>query len=267
MCSLAIECVLLLQSVFSYLLYRVCSLTAECVLLLQNAFSYYRMCSLTIECVLLPSLQSVFSYYRMCSQCVLRNWRRRSREQCQTSSPSIECVFLLQNVFSYYRMCSQELEEEEPRRVPDLITFYRMCSLTIECVLRNWRRRSREQCQTSSPSLLSSRRVKRFSQISLVEQNVSSYYSYSCRTSSPSLVSSRRFSVLISDDRMCSLTIECVLLRQNVFSYDRMCSLTKEKLIECVLLIESVFSCYRMRVTIERVLLQKLCSLTPERVL
>ena len=50
-------------------LYRMCSLTIECVLLLcallglpwvrrrcvslQNVFSYYRMCSLTIECVLL----------------------------------------------------------------------------------------------------------------------------------------------------------------------------------------------------------------------
>ena len=28
------------------------------------------------------------------------------------------------------------------------------------------------------------------------------------------------------DDRLCSLTIECVLLLQNVFSYYRMCSLT-----------------------------------------
>jgi len=28
----------------------------ECVLLLQNVFSYYRMCSLTIECVLLLSV-------------------------------------------------------------------------------------------------------------------------------------------------------------------------------------------------------------------
>ena len=33
-------------------------------------------------------------------------------------------------------------------------------------------------------------------------------------------------------DRMCSLTIECVLLPYNVFTCDRMCSLT----IECVLL-------------------------------
>ena len=48
--SLTIECVLLLQNVFSF--YRMCSLTIECVLLLQNVFSYYRMCSLTTECVL-----------------------------------------------------------------------------------------------------------------------------------------------------------------------------------------------------------------------
>ena len=45
--------------------YRMCSLTVECVLLLWNVFSYYRneqqfasipyyrMCSLTVECVLL----------------------------------------------------------------------------------------------------------------------------------------------------------------------------------------------------------------------
>ena len=30
-----------------------CSLTIECVLLLYNVFSYYRMCSLTVECFLL----------------------------------------------------------------------------------------------------------------------------------------------------------------------------------------------------------------------
>ena len=28
--------------------YRMCSLAIECVLLLQNVFSYYRMCSLTL---------------------------------------------------------------------------------------------------------------------------------------------------------------------------------------------------------------------------
>ena len=59
--SLAIECVLLLQNVFSC--YRMCSLAIECVLLLQNVFSCYRMCSLAIECVLL--LQNVFSFYRI----------------------------------------------------------------------------------------------------------------------------------------------------------------------------------------------------------
>jgi hypothetical protein len=131
---MARECVLLLQSVFSY--YRTCTLTTErvltteCVLLLQNVFSYYRMCSLTTECVLfsLPALSCtfvhtwqerkvgeaqcerayvcvcVFSYYRMCSL-------------------TTECVLLLQNVFSYYRTSA-------------LSRCYRMCSLTIECVLR-----------------------------------------------------------------------------------------------------------------------------------
>ena len=39
---------------FLYKMYqRMCSLTIECVLLLQNMFSYYRICSLTIECALL----------------------------------------------------------------------------------------------------------------------------------------------------------------------------------------------------------------------
>jgi hypothetical protein len=87
MCSLTIECVLLLWNVFSY--YRMCSLTIECVLLLSNVFSYYRMCSLTVECVLL--LSNVFSYYRMCSL-------------------TTKCVLLLSNVFSYYRMCSLSIE-------------------------------------------------------------------------------------------------------------------------------------------------------------
>jgi hypothetical protein len=66
-----------LQNVFSTecVLYRMCSLSnvqtceqcgaplvgIECVLLLQNVFSYYRLCSLTTECVLL--LQNVFSLY------------------------------------------------------------------------------------------------------------------------------------------------------------------------------------------------------------
>ena len=36
-----------------------CSLTIECVLLLQNVFSYNRMCSLTLECVLLHGITAV----------------------------------------------------------------------------------------------------------------------------------------------------------------------------------------------------------------
>ena len=65
-----IECVLLLQNVFSY--YGMTCL--ECVLLLQNVFSYYGMCSLTTECVRIPCVlyhnrthSIVFSYYRRCS--------------------------------------------------------------------------------------------------------------------------------------------------------------------------------------------------------
>ena len=62
--------------------------------------------------------------------------------------------------------------------------YWRMCSLTIECVL--------------------------------LRQNVFVYY------------------------RMHSLTIECVLLLQNAFFYNRMCSFT----IECILLLQNVFSYY-----------------------
>ena len=43
--------------------YRMCSLATECVLLLQNVFSWNSMCSLATECVLL--LQNVFSCYRI----------------------------------------------------------------------------------------------------------------------------------------------------------------------------------------------------------
>ena len=45
-----------------------CSLTMECVLLLWNVSSYYGMCPLTMECVLL--LWNVFSYYGMRSLAV-----------------------------------------------------------------------------------------------------------------------------------------------------------------------------------------------------
>jgi len=63
---------------------------------------------------------------------------------------------------------------------------------------------------------------------------------------------------------MCSLTTECVLLLQNVFSYYRVCSLAIEcgavqALLDrsvCVLLLQNVFSYYRMcSLTIECVLL------------
>jgi len=76
---------------------RMCSLTVECVLLLQNVFSdllelslgtgalvsYCRMCSFTTGALTYQSVwqaRCVSSYYRMCSL-------------------SIECVLLLQNVF------------------------------------------------------------------------------------------------------------------------------------------------------------------------
>jgi hypothetical protein len=55
-----------------------------------------------------------------------------------------ECVLLLQNVFSYYRMCSLTTEcvlrtctgeerREDTRQ--NVFSYYRMCSLTTECVL------------------------------------------------------------------------------------------------------------------------------------
>ena len=50
MCSLTIECVLLLWNVFSY--YSL-SLLSISIVFQADVFSYYGMCSLTIECVLL----------------------------------------------------------------------------------------------------------------------------------------------------------------------------------------------------------------------
>ena len=132
MCSLTIECVLLLQDKQEAAQEqeadkdRMCSLTIECVLLLQNVFSYYRMCSPPIECVLL--LSNVFSCCRTSRR------QRRSRKQTMKTdwlvclplsgrrlrtlnerSPSltVECVLLLQNVFSYYRMSRPEATERE----------------------------------------------------------------------------------------------------------------------------------------------------------
>ena len=62
--------------------YRMCSLIIECVLLLSNVFSYHRMCSLTMS--------SAPSYYRMCSliiECVLI--------ECLAHPLILECVLLL----------------------------------------------------------------------------------------------------------------------------------------------------------------------------
>ena len=59
-----------LEQVCSY--YRMCSLTIECVLLLSNVFSYYRMCSLTIECVLLLYLLRI-----------------QTRQECSPTAPSL----------------------------------------------------------------------------------------------------------------------------------------------------------------------------------
>jgi hypothetical protein len=117
--------------------------------------------------------------------------------------------FALQNVFSYYRMCS--LTTECVLLLQNVLSYYRMCSLTKGYGLRRPHR----------------------------TQNVLSYY------------------------RMCSLTTECVLLLQNVFSYYRMCFLTTAQdtglvhcgvfsyyrmcslTTECVLLLQNVFSYYR----------------------
>jgi hypothetical protein len=74
---------------------RMCSLAIECVLLLSNVFSCYRMCSLAIECVLL--LSNVFSCKRESG-----TGRERRRLACLTllsltieSVLYIECVLLL----------------------------------------------------------------------------------------------------------------------------------------------------------------------------
>ena len=186
MCSLTIECVLLLQIVFSYC--RLCSLTTECVLLLENVFSYYRMCSLTTECVLVRTdrcpiqvsaatfeqkgetyiakepvfLQNVFSSYRMCSltiECVLllENGHLLAKGRDiyrQGAGLAVECVLFLQNVFSYYRMCS--LTSACVLLLENVFSYYRMCFLTRECVLtwycRSWRRSKRSELPPWLPS-------------------------------------------------------------------------------------------------------------------
>ena len=79
--------------------------TVECVLLLQNVFSYYRMCFASAVCVRAPANTcmktdestpqwNVFSYYRMCSLTM------RTHEGNRREYTTVECVLLLQNVFS-----------------------------------------------------------------------------------------------------------------------------------------------------------------------
>ena len=83
-----------------------------------------------------------------------------------------------------------------------VFSYYRMCSLTTECVLlthrapcwASWRTWGISRARTTSTP----RRSLRLSR-----------YCY----------------------RTCSLTTECVLLIQNVFCYDRMCSLTTERVL------------------------------------
>ena len=89
-----------------------------------------------IECVLL--LKNVSSYYRMCSH----------YPRVPASRYAIECVLLLKNVSSYYRMFSLSagagvsLTQSVGRAgwirqhlCENVFSCYRMCSLTIECVL------------------------------------------------------------------------------------------------------------------------------------
>jgi hypothetical protein len=103
MCSLTIECVILLTQ-FSV---STTPMTTERVLLPQNVFSYHQMCSLTTSILLSTTpmttghgrVQNVFSYHRMCSLttsilCLYRTWPSApsSRKQPQ---PQIMCSVLL----------------------------------------------------------------------------------------------------------------------------------------------------------------------------
>ena len=65
-----------------------CSLTMECVLLLWNVSSYYGMCPLTMECVLL--LWNVFSYYGMRSLAVSSTKAAVLKVQVPTSPTAVQ---------------------------------------------------------------------------------------------------------------------------------------------------------------------------------
>ena len=148
MCSLSIECVLLLQNVFSIRMCsllrplaqphlhssRRCSFTVECVLY-QNVFSTTATRSEGRECVLF--LQNVFSYYRMCSllECVLYYGHSLNLISAPSTPPEgreVEDrqhdVLSFQNVFSYYRMCSLT-GRMMCSLAQNVFSYYRMCSL------------------------------------------------------------------------------------------------------------------------------------------
>ena len=109
MCSLAIECVLLLQALLLQ------NTTAECgqnPLAYRNVFPYSRMCSLAIECVLLL-------------QAFLRSEPTVLTEMCSCfvfffQSPPFLCNFYL---------------NPPPVFVRSMFSYCRMCSLLVECVL------------------------------------------------------------------------------------------------------------------------------------
>ena len=126
---------------------RFCSLTTECVLVLKKVFSYYRMCSRTTECDLL--LQNVFWYWRRCSLS-----RQMVQLNCSDLSHAVmsvlqnvcieEGVLLLQNVFSRnvvqllrpLTRCNVCVHQGHlSSRARGVFSYYRMCSLTTECVL------------------------------------------------------------------------------------------------------------------------------------
>ena len=102
--------------------YRMCSLTIECVLLLHSGsaalhllryrhlcmithLSYYRMCSLTIECVLLLHSGSaalhLLRYRHLC---------RCSLSFCRMCSLTIECVLLLHSGSAALHLVSPSLQ-------------------------------------------------------------------------------------------------------------------------------------------------------------
>jgi hypothetical protein len=102
-----------------------------------TVFSYYRMCSLTAECVLLTHRAPCWASWR--------TWG--------ISKVTTECVLLLQNVFSYTQgtllgfmaymgyikgtndFDSAQIVEAIQVLLQNVFSYYRMCSLTIPCVL------------------------------------------------------------------------------------------------------------------------------------